>query len=188
MREDEDVMETIEMLYEILKEKNVEVDDKAVLEDIARALVESSDESELNKLDIEELSDILVEMDSDYQKTPIEDARIRPEVREELKGEADYVAEFYSDDIDYFDLRTKDELREHLGDIIVDSVWGLEREFDDTEVYKALRQAFGTEMLATTLVTNKKTDELVEVELKKINTLNRHYLTIDEPKFQAISL
>ena len=97
------------------------------------------------------------------------------------QDEIDYVAEFYSDDIDYFDLRTKDELREHLGDIIVDKVWGLERTFGDTETYKALDQAFGSEILASTLVTNEKTDELVQVELKKINTLNRHYLTIDEP-------
>ena len=188
MKEGEDVIETIEMLDKILKERDVEIDDKEVLEDIAKALVESSEESELDKLDIEELSDVLIELDSDYQKTPVEDARIRKEVKEELKGEIDYVAEFYSDDIDYFDLESKDELKGHLIDIITDRIWGYEHEFDDTELYKALRDSFGSETLASTLVTNQKNDELVEVELEKINTLNRHYLTIDEPKFQAISL
>jgi len=186
-REEEEMRETIEMLNETLQEKKIKIDDKEELEDIARALIESEEEPKLDELNIEELSDTMTKLDKDYQKTPIKDARIPEEVKEELKDEADYIAEFYSTDIDYYDLKSRDEVKEHLQYLISEEIDSLEHEFNDTRTFNKLYDVFGSETLASTHLTSD--DERVKIELEKINTLDRHYLTVeDQQRFEAIKL
>jgi len=182
-----EMRETIEMLDKTLQEKNIRADDKEKLEDIAKALIDSEEEeSELDQLNIEELSDILTKLDNDYQKTPIQDARITEKVKEELKDEAEYVAEFYSADVDYYDLKSKEEVKEHLQYLVAEEICHLEHESNDTDTFEALSQVFGSETLASTHLTSD--NERVKIELEKINTLDRHYITVEDQRFEAIRL
>ena len=179
MRREEEIEEIVEMIDEMLRNEKIEIDEKEELEKLAKAVYDAeSESSDLNALDVGQLTEKLCDLNWGYGKTPIEEADVDDKLREEIEAETDYLPFYqYDDGLNFADAKTKAELKEMLIDAIEEEIAERENDFDDTRVYELLADVFGSETLAEIDATRE--DNYTTISVEKISDVNKTYLTID---------
>ena len=171
-----EVEEMIEFVDKTLRNEGVEIGERYKLEKLAKAICDIEDEDdELETLDIGELTERICDLNWGYQKTPIEKTEISDELRREISDETKYLPIFDHDGEDLSAIESKSELKELLIDIIKDEIILRDDECDESDVYEALADVFGSETLAEVTINEDTT-----ISIERIVELNRYYLTIDD--------
>jgi len=189
MEKELEIKQMAEMVDEILRNENVEIEDEEKLKELAEAMYYAAgNEAELDAISIEKLSDAIVALDdTTYEIVSVDDARLNEKVKEQIKDEVEYIAQPTDADVAFY-AETKDELKEELEDILDYEISFLEENSSDSKVYETLEELFGSETLAK--ASREKSDGTwMNVELKKISALNDYYIVVDDPEyFKAIQL
>ena len=184
-----EMQEMVEMIDELLREEKIEVENKAGLEKLAKAFYDALDEdSELDTFNIEELSDAIVALDdTTYEIVSVDDARLSEEVKDQIRDEVEYVAQSADPETEFY-AKDKDELEEELEDILDYEISFFEANSSDNKAFETLERLFGSETLAK--AGQEKADGTwMDIELRKIATLNDYYIVVDDPeRFTAIRL
>ena len=183
-----EVEEMVEFVDKTLRDEGIEVEERYKLERLAKAICDIEDENDrLETLDIGELTERICSLNWGYQKTSIEETEISDELRKEISDETKYLPIFGYNGEDLSGIESKAELKELLIGIVKDEIITLDDEYDESDVYEALADIFGSETLAEVSTANEDTHTTISV--KRIVDLNRYYLTIDDNyQIKAIEL